>query len=221
MENPSTHATATKKTLSQAALAANQQNAQKSTGPRTAEGRAKSASNSLRHGLTASSEIYLNPEDQADYETLKTRLEKECLPASELEHQTFLRYAFATYQSQRAQRLEAAAQDRWVDDPDNHQLFLHMERLTKLTGLLERRADKALAELRKLQADRLATLHLHNEQYTLETKTDIPATYPSGEILKRHYATQGPSYLSTIAMNFRPEVKAILDKRTQPPRCNQ
>jgi len=40
-----------KKTMSEAAIAANRANAQKSTGPRTAAGKLKSASNALQHGL--------------------------------------------------------------------------------------------------------------------------------------------------------------------------
>jgi hypothetical protein len=50
--DPSNEAvTPRKKTMSEAALAANRANALKSTGPRTAAGKLKAASNSLKHGL--------------------------------------------------------------------------------------------------------------------------------------------------------------------------
>ncbi|MGA2497773.1 MAG: hypothetical protein ABSH20_08535, partial [Tepidisphaeraceae bacterium] len=46
--------------------AANRLNAQKSTGPRTAAGKAKSALNALKHGLTSQSPL-LPTENPADY----------------------------------------------------------------------------------------------------------------------------------------------------------
>jgi len=49
--DPSTVETPRKKTMSEAALAANRANAQKSTGPRSLAGKLRSASNSLKHGL--------------------------------------------------------------------------------------------------------------------------------------------------------------------------
>ena len=49
--DPSTVETPRKKTMSEAALAANRANAQKPTGPRTPAGKLRSASNSLNHGL--------------------------------------------------------------------------------------------------------------------------------------------------------------------------
>ncbi|UCC96542.1 MAG: hypothetical protein JSW66_11940 [Phycisphaerales bacterium] len=48
---------------------ANQQNAQKSTGPRTAEGKAAVAQNALKHGLFAVEDL-TSAENQADFELL-------------------------------------------------------------------------------------------------------------------------------------------------------
>ena len=49
--DPSTVVQPRKKTMSEAALAANRTNARKSTGPRTSAGKARSASNAFQHGL--------------------------------------------------------------------------------------------------------------------------------------------------------------------------
>jgi len=202
--------------MTDAAQAANKENAQKSTGPKTEQGRAKSAGNSLRHGLTSATPTYLNPEDQADYEAIKQRLEKECLPSTELERQAFERYAFSTYQAQRAQRLEASTQDRWIDDPDNQQLFHQMERYIKLTALLERRADNAINELRKLQRDRLATLQVHNELYILEQKVEIPLTLPTSQILSNYYKQTGPATLAIQIISYTQDVQDIIKNQTPP-----
>ena len=50
-----------------AQIKANQQNAQKSTGPQTAQGKAVVSQNAVKHGLFAA-EAVINGENQADYE---------------------------------------------------------------------------------------------------------------------------------------------------------
>lgn len=65
-------------------LAANRANAQKSSGPRTAAGKAKSSMNAVKHGLTAV-RIVLDGEDPAQFEDLRTRLLLEFEPQTALE----------------------------------------------------------------------------------------------------------------------------------------
>jgi hypothetical protein len=62
-----------KKLTSQKQKEANQANAQKSTGPRTADGKSRSALNALKHGLTAKSPV-LPDEDPAAYEVFRQQL---------------------------------------------------------------------------------------------------------------------------------------------------
>ena len=174
---------------SPAQVAANRLNSQKSTGPRTDTGRAKSATNSFRHGLYSSQPTFVDAKEQSEFEALREKLDAACLPAGDVEEQAFLRYAFSTFQVQRAQRIEAAIQDRWIDSPDNPNLFLEMERFIKITTLLERRADKALNELRRLQKDRLCTTDIHSELWILGMQSDIPVTLPSVELRKTTYNT--------------------------------
>ena len=66
--------------------AANRANAQKSTGPRTANGRARSAQNALRHGLTATTSI-LPDEDEAAFGALHERMLHYFEPISILEEE--------------------------------------------------------------------------------------------------------------------------------------
>jgi hypothetical protein len=63
----------------QAQIDANRQNAQKSTGPRTPEGKAKSSRNSLLHGLTAEKH-FLEGEDPADFALLAEQFRAEWKP---------------------------------------------------------------------------------------------------------------------------------------------
>ena len=67
--------------MSSAAKAlANRQNSLHSTGPATAEGKAASSQNALRHGLT-SKQIVLPGEDAAHYDELRQDLLAAYIPA--------------------------------------------------------------------------------------------------------------------------------------------
>ena len=64
---------------SAAQIAANIQNAQSSTGPRTAEGKAASAKNSVIHGLFSGD--FIRPGEETIYATLRTEiLQRSQLP---------------------------------------------------------------------------------------------------------------------------------------------
>jgi hypothetical protein len=70
--------------VSPARLAANRANAQRSTGPRTRQGKSASSRNATSHGLFAKHPL-LDGEDPAEYEALKERLVEEFAPASGIE----------------------------------------------------------------------------------------------------------------------------------------
>ena len=67
-----------------AQIRANQQNAKKSTGPKTQEGMAKSSKNSLKHGIFSSS-ISLPCEDPEEYQEILNSLISELEPSTNLE----------------------------------------------------------------------------------------------------------------------------------------
>ena len=58
-------------TVTEKQLAANRANAEKSTGPRTAEGKARSSQNARTHGLRSESHIILRLEDKAQLDELQ------------------------------------------------------------------------------------------------------------------------------------------------------
>jgi hypothetical protein len=55
----------------EAQIKANQQNAQKSTGPRTAEGKAAVSRNAVKHGLFASDPVILGEQAVSQHDPLK------------------------------------------------------------------------------------------------------------------------------------------------------
>ena len=201
----------------QAQIDANRQNAKKSTGPKTPEGRAASAANSTRHGLQANPTNLFenNPHERSQYDTLKAKLLKQCLPEGELELQAFERYTFALFQADRARQLEIDAQARWSNEPNNETLFHQMERILKLGAAQERRADKALKELTKLQRDRILAMDIHTELYLLDKTLDIPATFPMFEVRKTDLSKTTAGILTLKLMALLPEAREIVDKHRE------
>ena len=90
---------------SEAQMAANRLNAQKSTGPRTAEGKAVVAQNAVKHGLLAREGV-LRGEDGEEYEMHREALLEELNPTGALEVILAARIVDLTW------RLRRAAQDR-------------------------------------------------------------------------------------------------------------
>ncbi len=101
-------------TVSASRLAANRANAQKSTGPRTAEGKAASSKNALRHGLTAKT-VVLSVEDPAEYEAFRATIIDSFAPAPGPEQLLTEELADALWRLKRAQRIETAAFDHYLD----------------------------------------------------------------------------------------------------------
>src|SRR5260370_5494091 len=66
---------------SPAQIAANRANAQKSTGPRSAEGKSASRFNALKHGIDAAS-VVIPGEDPAEYEALAADYRRDFRPQS-------------------------------------------------------------------------------------------------------------------------------------------
>ncbi len=85
---------------------ANQQNALKSTGPKTSEGKAAIRHNALTHGLL-SQEVLLPGEDDAALKELSENLRDELQPVGELENMLVERIISAYWRLRRLGRVEA------------------------------------------------------------------------------------------------------------------
>ncbi len=86
---------------------ANRQNALKSTGPRTPEGKAAVRHNAVRHGLLAE-EVLIAGEDEAAFADLGERLRDELQPVGELESTLVDRIIGTSWRLRRIGRVEAS-----------------------------------------------------------------------------------------------------------------
>ena len=89
---------------------ANQQNAKRSTGPRTDRGKRRSRRNALRHGLTAETVID-TLENCADYEALASRINDDYRPRNNFEIELVARLVSLLWRLRRAVAIESGLFD--------------------------------------------------------------------------------------------------------------
>jgi len=70
--------------VTEAQILANRRNAQKSTGPRTIEGKAAVSQNAVQHGFSARQDV-ISSESQVDFDQYRDRILAELDPASPME----------------------------------------------------------------------------------------------------------------------------------------
>ena len=85
---------------------ANRENAKKSTGPRTPEGKARSSQNALKHGLLARDAVMAD-EDPAEYDRQLQILEENLFPKNAIEFELVLQIADSRWRMRRITRIEA------------------------------------------------------------------------------------------------------------------
>ncbi len=160
-----------------AQIKANRNNAKKSTGPRTEEGKARASMNALKHGLLARDAV-LPGEDPADFDRQLSALEADIQPANSLEFELVRQIADAQWRMRRLTRLETGFLAAAVDDQRRHlekrrpddlrpgydgetlllgsamldrtQAFVH---LARYDGHLSRRFFRAVKQLADLRRD--------------------------------------------------------------------
>jgi hypothetical protein len=98
------------KPISEKKLAANRANALKSTGPRTARGKAISSRNSAKHGLNARS-VLLRCEDREEFRRFVNEFHREYLPQTATEASLVNTMATARWRQARMCHFESAAID--------------------------------------------------------------------------------------------------------------
>lgn len=138
------------------------------------------------------------PAEQARYDHLKAKLLDQTHPEGELELLAFDRFLFASYLAERTRRMELDCIDRWQNEPQNQTWFLQLERLQKMAASNERRADRALNELRKLQRDRILSPEVASELFLLNeaNPVPIPASLPLAEMRRSNFSRTSPATLA-------------------------
>ena len=89
----------------EAQIRANQRNAQKSTGPRSSQGKAAVSQNAVQHGLSARQTI-ISSESQADFDLYRERMLSELAPASPMESMLAERIITLSWRLKRAGRIQ-------------------------------------------------------------------------------------------------------------------
>ncbi len=128
-------------------IAANRRNAQKSTGPRTPDGKAIVSQNALKHGLRSKSFLLGFEDEKKEYPPLHASLREEWQPVGAAEELLVERMAIAHFKLTHLESVE------------NIQLLLLGEYNTlryiwPQQARLERTFDKAAAQLHALQQER-------------------------------------------------------------------
>src|ERR1035441_7487781 len=86
-------------------VSANRQNAAKSTGPKTINGKMQSRRNAMRHGLTAAT-VVPAIEDMEEFERFAAAIRADYQPVSTIEHELVARLASLLWRLRRATLIE-------------------------------------------------------------------------------------------------------------------
>jgi hypothetical protein len=150
---------------SAAQILANRDNAQRSTGPKTHEGKQTASRNATRHGLTGT-QILMPGEDASAYEDLRQGLHESYRPAGEAELILVDQIAANAWRLLRAQRVETAFFAKLTEgakdaDAALAEAFLEkpkeLARMHCYVAAAQNAYYKAITQLTKLQKER-ATL---------------------------------------------------------------
>ena len=140
-------------------LAANQANALRSTGPRTAEGKAVSKRNALTHGLTAT-RMLLDGEDPREFNALRQSLIQELQPAGAAQGFLVDDIAISFWRLRRVPAFEAALLE-WATFEERHSGTVedyHSEDAQASDDMLHRRILGRALEATMRQEDLLSKL---------------------------------------------------------------
>ena len=151
--------------ISSARAEASRRNGAKSRGPKTPDGKARSAQNALKHGLRAAKYVVLPEEDGAEFAALEAAMVEELAPVGALQTVLARRVAIAAWRLARADRIEVElfAERSWGADPNPGLALIRdgngtrsFETLLRYRGAAMAEFWRALKTLKALQAEQAA-----------------------------------------------------------------
>ena len=135
---------------STAQILANRQNAERSTGPVTAEGKATVSRNATKLGLFSVAN-FVRPEEQDIFHQFETGYLAELAPGSSLEETLAREIIHAAWRLRRCANLEVAPPENLTDE----ELDRLQTSIDRARSAAQRTFHRSLKELRRLQAERL------------------------------------------------------------------
>jgi len=173
--------------VSNARAEASRKNGAKSRGPKTSEGKARSAQNALKHGLRAQKYVVLPEEDAAEFAALEAALIAELAPVGALQTVLARRVVVAAWRLARADRIEVElfAHRSWgaaanpglamIRDGNGSRSF---ETLLRYRGAAMAEFWRALKTLKALQAEQAAEVGPALAAHSLEAHPKPSAARP-------------------------------------------
>ena len=152
---------------SSAQILANQANAQFSTGPKSAEGKARSSKNALKNGFHAVPA--LKPEDRERFLQFEADLRESIYPSGALEEGAFLQLRDAAWRLEELRRqVNALFADQTQSDPLESEDFEKLQnQANRARAAAEMSFYRALKTLGELQTTRLAReIHLTEDEHS-------------------------------------------------------
>jgi hypothetical protein len=209
-------------TISEAQLAANRENAQKSTGPRTEEGRAAVRMNALKTGLTGRT-VWIEEEDAPLYRKLAADFTQDLQPVGPRETALVQSVVDLHWRLEQIPGLLLALKSKGRREllasfPADTTNVLDLEvelkyekqfrNLNLQESRLSRRREREMAELYKLQKERkaneAAALERAAAAHVIAQQTGQPFSYPgigfefSNAVFEAHLATLTPTQKETL-----------------------
>ena len=174
--------------MSEARNIANINNAQRSTGPRTEEGKASSSLNSLKHGLTAKT-VLLPGEDPAEYQYFSTGMRQDLDPLNTFETSMVTELINLQWRLQRAARAEASILS--AENPDFkalNNMSLHASRLKRQVSATLKEFQQMHKENQKRMDEEFARAEVHHEADLICGRPSTVAAngfvYPLADLVK-------------------------------------